>query len=488
MQQETNVSDLKRKTLTNTLWNFVERAGSQIVSFIVQIVLARILLPEEFGLIALVTIFITLFDVFVTSGLATALIQKKTIDELDCSSVFTSNIIISIFLYFILFLCAPIVAQFYENEILLPVIRVLGLSLILSSIKSVQQSIVAKRLQFRLFFYATLSGTIVSAVIGIIMAFKGAGVWALVCQYLAKSFVDVCVLFIIMKWKPKLIISVAPIRPLFNYGWKILISSFIDAVSQNIRDMIIGKMYSPRDLAYYNRGKIFPTLVSVDTLTSLETVLFPIVSSVQDDKSSVKQIIRRFVKDSSYILTFLLIVLAIVAKPLVSVVLTDKWLSCVPYLQIFCLSFCLKPLHVANMQMIKAVGRSDITLKVEILKKIVGIPILLIAMKYGVIWIALSTILTDFIVLLINAYPSTKLINYSYIEQFRDLSPAYALSVVMAIIIYPISLLQIYDLYIIIVQVISGVLIFTFLSWLFNVNSFFSIKGLLINFWKSRRL
>ncbi len=480
MEQNIIAGDLKQKTLINTLWKFVERVGSQVVSFVVQIVLARILMPDEFGLIALVTIFIALFDVFVSNGLATALIQKKSIDEEDCSSVFTANVALSILLYILLFICAPFLSQFYENDTLTPIIRVLGFSLILSSIKSVQQAIVSKRLQFRLFFYATISGTIVSAIVGVIMDLRGAGVWALVAQYLVKSFVDICVLFVTMKWKPQIYISISRIKPLFNYGWKILLSAFIDSIAQNIRDMIIGKMYSPRDLAYYNRGKMFPTLVSVDTMASLEAVLFPIVSSVQDDKLYVKQIVRRFVKDSSYILIPLLIGLAIIAEPLVRVVLTDKWLPCVPYLQIFCVAFCFKPLHMANMQMIKAVGRSDITLKMEVIKKVVGISILLLAMKYGVIWIALSTIISDFLVLLINGYPSIKLINYKYSEQFRDLAPSYILSLAMAASIYPLSLLNMPDIVLIIIQIICGLAMILFMSVIFKVNSYYSIKTIII--------
>lgn len=482
-----NKNDIKYKAIANTIWKFVEQVGSQVVNFVVQIVLARILLPEEFGTIALVTIFIAIFDVFLLNGLGTALIQKKEIDDIDCSSVLYSNMLLSIVLYVILFFLAPLLSQFYDNDSLVPIIRILGITLFFSSIRSVQQAIVSKQLRFKLFFYSTLSGTIISAIIGIFLALNGAGVWSLVAQYVIKSFVDMCVLFFTMNWRPKFLFSISRLIPLISYGWKILAAALVDTVYNNIRDMIIGKKYSPDDLAFFNRGKSFPNLVSADTMHAVGTVLFPIVSSVQDDKESVKRIIRRYVKDTSYILIPLLIGLAVVAKPLVVVLLTDKWLPCVPYLQIYCIALTVQPMHTANMQLIKALGRSDITLKMEIIKKIIGVILILMVMKYGVLWIALTTIVHSVIVLVINAYPSREIINYTYSEQIKDSMPAYLLSIAMAIAIYPISLLNISNILIICSQTIGGLFIIILLSTLFKVNSFYSIKSSIINYFNFRK-
>lgn len=480
----TSTNSLKYKALVNSLWKFFERIGSQAVNLIVQIVLARLLMPEEFGTVALVTVFITIFDVFLINGLGTALIQKKDIDEIDCSSVFYSNIALAVVLYTVLFFTAPLLSSFYDNDLLLPVIRVLGITLFFSSVKSVQQAIVSKRLQFKLFFYSTLSGTAVSAILGICLALHGAGVWALVVQYVVKAFVDMCVLFITMKWRPLFVFSLKRLIPLVKYGWKILAAALVDSVFNNIRDMIIGKRYSKDDLAFYNRAKMFPNLIYQDTLQAIAQVLFPIIASVQDDKNTVVRIIRRYIKDTSYLLIPMLVGLIIVARPLVSVILTDKWLPCVPYLQIYCVASLIQPIHTANIYLIKSLGRSDLTLKIEIIKKVIGVALILVAMKYGVIWIALSNVVHNLIVLFINAYPVKGLIDYGIKEQIKDTLPACAVTLFMTVFIVPISLLGIPDLYILTLQIVVGIVVFVGTSIILDIESYYNIKELVISRFK----
>ncbi len=479
-----SIEELRGKTFSNMIWKLAERIGAQLVSFIVQLVLARILMPEEFGTIAIVNVFISLGNVFITNGLGTSLIQKKDADELDFSTVFFFNIILSIGLYALLFVFTPLIARLYNNLELVWVIRVLGLQLLISGVKTVQQAFVARKLRFRLFFWATFIGTVISGFVGIGLAYSGAGVWALVAQHLTNSTIDMIMLFVMVKWRPQLVFSKQRLKPLFNYGWKLLASALIDTIYNDIRTLIIGLKYSKDDLAYYNRGKQFPDLVSDNVMASIESVLFPVMSKVQESKEEVKRIVRRFIKTCSYIMVPMLFGLAVVAKPLVSVLITDKWLFCVPYIQIYCIVSALRPMQTANIQMIKAVGRSDITVKIEIIKKTIGLLIILVSMRFGVFWIAMSNILYSLIVLAINAKPSKELINYGYIEQLKDLGPAFGASLVMAAITYCVSFIGLGDWPTLIIQVLLGIGVYLLVSLFFKMESFTYLISLLKDFQK----
>jgi len=476
------VKDLRDKTLSNMLWKLGERMGAQLCSFIVQLILARLLLPEAFGTIALVNVFITICNVFITNGLGTSLIQKKDADELDFSTVFFFNLVFSLSLYIVLFLCTPYIGKYYQNLELVWVIRVLGLQLLFSAVKTVQQAFVARELKFRLFFLATLIGTVFSGIMGIALAFAGAGVWALVVQYLTNSAVGIVMLFVLVHWHPKLCFSLKRLRPLFSYGWKLLAASLVDTIYNDIRTLIIGLKYSREDLAYYNRGKQFPDLVCDNTMVAIESVLFPVMSKVQDNPSEVKRMVRRFIKTCSFLMCPMLFGLAVVAKPLISLLISDKWLFCVPYIQIYCFVSALRPMQTANMQMIKALGRSDITVIIEIIKKAFGLAIIIISMPYGVFWIAASNILYSILVLAVNSFPSKKLIDYGYWEQIWDLLPALWAALGMAVVIFPISLLPIHQLFIIVLQMIVGLGCYLLIAWSFQMDSYNYLKILLYQY------
>lgn len=357
--------NIKQKTMTNLIWRFGERCGAQIVQFIVSIVLARILAPEAYGTIALVMVFAQILQVFVDSGLGNALIQKKGADDLDFSSVFIFNIIWCLILYLIIFLTAPLIASFYSDEGLVSIIRVLCLTVVISGLKNVQQAYVSRTLQFKKFFFATIGGTIASAIVGIIMALMGLGVWALVAQKLVNLSVDTIVLWFTVKWRPKLIFSFQRLKGLISYGWKLFASAMLDTIYTNLRQLIIGKMYTEADLAFYNQGKQFPNLIVANINTSIDSVLLPVLSLEQDDTKRVKEMTRRSIKISTYIMAPLMMGLAFTATSVVNLVLTDKWLLCVPYLKIFCITFMFYPIHTANLNAIKAMGRSDLFLKLK---------------------------------------------------------------------------------------------------------------------------
>lgn len=359
-------------TLSNFLWRFAERCGAQLVSFIVSIVLARILAPEDYGTIALVTVFTAILQVFVDSGLGTALIQKKDADDLDFSSVFYFNFVICLILYAGMFAAAPYIAIFYEDATLTPVIRVLSLTIVISGVKGIQQAYVSRNMLFKRFFFSTIGGTILSAFLGIGLAYTGFGVWALVAQQLSNTAIDTLILWITVKWRPKKKFSWKRLKDLLAFGWKLLVSSLLDTAYNNLRNLIIGKMYSSSDLAFYNQGDKFPKVIVTNINTSIDSVLLPTMSNVQDDRDRVKQMTRRAIKTSTYVMAPLMMGLAFCAEPIVKIVLTDKWLPCVPFLRVFCITYMFWPVHTANLNAINAMGRSDWFLRLEIIKKNYG--------------------------------------------------------------------------------------------------------------------
>ena len=321
-----------KTTIKNFIWRFAERCGAQGVSFIVSIVLARLLEPSVYGTIALVTVFTTILQVFVDSGLGTALIQKKDADDLDFSSVFYFNFTVCLVLYFGMFVSAPYIAKFYGDETLVPVIKVISLTLVIAGVKNIQQAYVSRNMLFKRFFFSTIGGTIASAFVGIFMAYIGMGVWALVAQQLSNATIDTIILWVTVKWKPKRMFSWKRLKELLSYGWKLLVSALLETVYNNLRNLVIGKLYSSADLAYYNQGDKFPKLIVTNINTSIDSVLLPTMASAQDDSARVKNMTRRAIKTSTYIMAPLMIGLAFCANTIVELVLTEKWLPCVPFL------------------------------------------------------------------------------------------------------------------------------------------------------------
>ncbi len=471
------------RTLVNFIWRFAERCGAQLVTFIVSIVLARILSPSDYGTIALVTVFTTILQVFIDSGLSTALIQKKDADDLDFSSVFYFNFIVCLILYIIMFVSAPCIADFYKDSNLITIIRVISLTLIISGVKGVQQSYVSRNMLFKRFFFSTLGGTIFSAVLGIIMAYAGFGVWAIVFQQLSNNAIDTLILWITVKWRPIKKFSWIRLKHLLSFGWKMLASSLLDTVYNNLRNMIIGKLYTSADLAFYNQGDKFPKLIVTNINTSIDSVLLPTMSNEQDNHVRVKDMTRRAIKISTYIMAPLMIGLAFCARPIVQLVLTDKWLPCVPYLQIFCVSYLFWPIHTANLNAIKAMGRSDLFLKIEIIKKFIGMILLIITMNISVMAMAYSLLISGLISQIINSWPNRYLLKYSYIDQIKDILPNIVIALIMGGFVYFISYLNLSILVSLVVQILSGGIIYLILSILTKNDSFIY----LINILKSRK-
>ena len=462
----------KNKVVSNLIWRFAERCGAQGVSFIVSIILARLLEPSAYGTIALVTIFTTILQVFVDSGMGNALIQKKNADDTDFSTVFYFNLFICIVLYIIMFLISPYIANFYNDDSLTWVIRILSLTILISGVKNVQQAYVSRNMLFKRFFFSTLGGTLGSAVIGIIMAYKGFGVWALVMQQVLNVAIDTIILWITVKWRPKIVFSLKRLKGLFSYGWKLLVSSLIDTVYNNIRQLIIGKLYSSEDLSFYNRGKQFPNFIVTNVNTSIDSVLLPAMSREQDDVNRVKNMTRSSIKISTYVMAPLMMGLAFMATNVVKLILTDKWLECVPFLQIFCITYMFYPIHTANLNAIRARGRSDLFLKLEVIKKIIGMIVLVATMWFGVMAMAYSLLFTSIVSQIVNAWPNKKLLNYGYKDQLKDILPSILLAVFMGIVVYLVGFIKLPLIITMILQVLVGIVIYILISILFKFEPF----------------
>lgn len=472
----------KGTVLSNFFWRFAERCGAQGVTFIVSVVLARLLDPSVYGTVALVTVFTTIMQVFVDSGMGTALIQKKDADDLDFSSVFYFNMTVCVLLYIVMFLASPLIAAFYNMPELVPVIRVLSLILIISGVKNVQQAFVSRHMLFRKFFFSTLGGTLGAAVVGVVMAYCGFGVWALVAQMLFNSLVDTIILWFTVKWRPKLMFSFERLKGLFSFGWKILVSALIDTIHTDLRQLIIGKMYTTDDLAFYNQGDKFPKLFVTNINASIDSVLLPTMSREQNHPERVKAMTRRAIKTSTYIMMPFMVGLAVCAEPLVTLILTEKWLPCVPFLRIFCFTYAFYPIHTANLNAIKALGRSDLYLKLEICKKLIGLTVLLSTMWFGIMTMAYGLLLTSIASQIINSFPNWKLLHYNYLEQIRDMLPQIGASLVMGMLVYLVNFLPIQTGWILVIQVFVGGAAYIAISKVFKIESFQYLLNLVKGF------
>lgn len=479
--------DKTEKVVGNFFWRVMERFGAQGVTLIVSVVLARLLNPTVYGTVALVTVFTQILHVFIDSGLGTALIQKKNADDLDFSSVFYFNIAACLALYFLLFLCAPMIARFYEMPELTAIVRALGLTLVISGVKNIQQAYVSRHMLFKKFFYATLGGTLGAAVVGITMAALGYGVWALVAQYLFNATVDTLVLWFTVKWRPKWMFSWKRLKSLLGFGSKLLGVSLINTVYNNIRQLIIGKMYTTEDLAFFNKGKQFPSLLDSNINSSIDSILLPTMSKEQDDVEAVKRITRRSIKTSTFIMAPLLIGLAACGDTLITLILTEKWLGCVPFMWVFCTTYLFTPMFTANYNAYKALGRSDIYLKVSMSSKPIGLLILLVTMPFGVMAIACGMILANFCSQLVCTFPNKKLLKYSYLEQIKDILPPLLLAVVMGAAVYCIKFLPLLPVVALLIQVPLGVVIYVAGASLFKLESYQYVLGAAKRFLSKRK-
>lgn len=471
---------LKRSAFSGFIWKFAERVGAQLVSLIVSIVLARILLPEDYSVVGIVTIFFAFCNVFITGGLNTALIQKKDADQDDYSTIFWVNIIIGVVLYTIMFFVAPVIASIYQKELLIPIIRVMGLTFFINGIKAVLSAYISSTLQFKKFFFSTLIGTIFSAVIGIAMAMAGFGAWALVAQQMSNSLIDTLILFLTTKFHVKFVLSVRKLKELLHFGSKIFIASLISVLYDQINPLIVGLKFTSADLAFYTKGRSFPMLINDSITGSLSAVLFPVISKKQDDKESVRNMTRRYIGIASYVVFPIMLGFFAVAENFVKVVLTEKWLFAVPYIQIFSFSYMFNIIQTGNLEAIKAIGRSDIILKLEIIKKSLYFTVIFLFVWFtdSPEMLALSSIVCTMIATVVNTVPNRSLIGYRYRDQVKDIMPNLLLATVMGLVVLFMNRIPVSPVLMLILQILTGAVIYVVLSLILKNENFMYLLGM----------
>lgn len=472
------------KIIGSTIWKLLERTSAQIISLVITIILARILMPEEYGTIAILTVFINLANVIVDGGLNTALIQKKSSDKIDFSTIFVFSMVLAVVIYLLLYITSPLIASFYKNEQLVPVLRILSIVIFPTSFNSIQRAYISKHMQFSKLFYSSFGATILSGSLGIVMAYKGFGVWALVGQQLVNQFANVFIMWHFIEWKPRLIFSYTRFKGLFDYGWKIFMTNMIIAIYEDIRSLVIGKVYQPSTLAYFDRGKQFPNIIMSNINISLQTVLLSAFSDIQENKDRVKQMMKRSIQLTNFFVYPLLVFLMSAAKPFVMFVLTEKWVHAVPFVQIFCVAYLMMPIQNSNMSVIRALGYSGIVLKIEILKKILEAAILIVSFMINVYAVAWGIVLYNFICIFINLYPCGKILNYSIKEQLIDILPALGISIITGAVVYSVTFLTIQPFFQLFVQVLVALLVYTSLNIIFKTEGYIYLESMFKKFLK----
>jgi teichuronic acid exporter len=470
------MNNLRQKTVDALIWRGMETFGQQGIRFVIQIVLARLLLPEQFGLIGMLTIFIMLAQVFINSGFGQALIQKKNADHTDECSIFYFNILVSVIVTGILWLVAPWIAVFYKQPVLIPLTRVLSLNLIINAFAQIQITVLTKKIDFKSQLKVGVSASLFSGVIGVVMAYKGFGVWALVGQQVSRSFAQTMIYWFVSDWRPALILSFSSLRSLFSFGSKLLFSGLLGTVFNNIYLVVIGKLFSLADLGFYSKAKGLQEFPVRSTSSIISSVTFPVFASIQDERSRVKVGVQKSLTTLVMMITPCMLGLAVVARPLVSVVLTDKWLPCVPFLQLLCIEGILWPLHVINMDILKALGRSDLFFRLEVIKKILTVISIAVTYRWGIQAMIYGQIIMSILSYYLNSYYSGKFINYPIKEQLFDLAPYFGVAMVMGICVYSIQLFPFpNNLALLASQILVGISIYTAIGWILRMPAFVEI-------------
>lgn len=457
------------------IWRFAERICAQMVTFVVSLVLARLLTPEDYGVVAIAMILVTVFNVFATSGFGAALIQKKETDDSDYSTILIFGILFTGALYMLLFAIAPLVASIYQTPVLTPLLRIMALNLPFAAVNSVQQAYVSRRLIFRKFFFATLVGTIVSAVVGICMAYLGFGVWALAAQYLVNGAVSVIALGISLRWWPGFHLSYERLHGMFGFGWKILCSDLLATIYTQLRSLTIGKFCSAGQLAYYERGQQIPHIFVTNVGTAISSVLFPTMSAQQNDENALADILRRSVQISSYIMFPMMAGLAAISEPLIRLLLTDKWIPVIPYMQLSCLTMAVEIWGVANQQVIKAQGKGSEFLKWEIIRKTIALILLAISIPFGAYSIAMSGCIYALIAVAINANLNRS-IGYGFMRQLKDALPSLMISLIMMGLVSMLNFVMVGTIGRLVLQISAGILSYILLSILSKNAGFYLVR------------
>lgn len=467
------MDSLKQKTAVSFIWKFLERSGASLVQLLVQIVMARVLAPDDFGMLAVILVFVSIGNVVVQSGLSTALVQAPDVDDDDFSTVFWISLVISLLLFLCVFVAAPYIGEFYHSSELTWPLRILMMVLVINALNSVQVSYVQRELEFKKIFYATIISVIISGSFGIGSALAGFGLWALVIQQLSYQGINCYVLFKQISWHPALVFDPKKAKSHFLYGWKLLASGLLNTAYNSLSDLIIGKQFSTFDLGLVSQGKKYPQTIGTILNGTMQSVVLSAVAKVQNDKGRVKHLARLTLKTSIYLIVPTMLLFAVLAEPIVRFVFGEQWLPCVPFLQMYCIVYCMLPVHTTNLQVLNAVGRSDMFLKLEFIKVGYGIVLVLIAafVLKDVYLMVGSYILGGVIGTFVNAWPNRSIIGYTYSEQLHDILPAIVAATLSACLAGAVSLTPFPDALVVIMQVAVMIAAYLLLSKLLKIDS-----------------
>ena len=471
---------LKDKTVKGVGWSAADAYLGYGVTLIVGVVLARLLSPEEYGLIGLTTIFIVILESIVDSGLSTALIRKKEVTDDDYNTMFYTNLGLSVVMYLILFICAPYIAKFFERSELVPLVRVMGLLIIIQALSIVQYTVLSKRIDFKTKTKASLISSILSGAVGIWMAFKGYGVWSLVGQRLSKEFIYTLCLWIFNKWWPKMRYSVDSLRYMWGFGWKLLVSGLLDRVWAQLYQVVVGKYYSPSALGQYSKAKEYPSFLSVNFQTIIGRVTYPVLAEVQDDLFRMMSAYRRIIKTTMFVTVISVISLGAVSEPFIYCLIGPQWHQAATFMPFICISMSFYPLHAINLNMLKVQGRSDIFLYLEIIKKIIAIGPICLGIFISIYWMLIGSIIAGVLSFFLNTYYTGKKLNYTSWMQIKDIAPSYGVAFTIALSVYFLKFLPFSYWLILPLQVIVGVAVFFILCNLIKLEEYEEIKGIVL--------
>ena len=469
---------LKNKTVTGVGWSAAEAFLSRGVSFLVGIVLARLLSPEEYGLIGIVLIFVTILEGFVDSGFASSLIRKKEVGDDDYNTMFITNMVVSVVMFVLLYFSAPLIAHFFERSQLIPLVRVMGLIIIFQALSIVQNTILTRRIDFKTKTKASVLSAVASGIIGIVMAFMGYGVWSLVGQQLSRQLLFSLTLWVLNKWWPTMKFSTESFKYMWGFGWKILLSGLLDRVWNQLYQTVVGKFYSPGTLGQYSRSKDYSSIFSANITSIVQRVSYPVLAQVQDDKERMLAAYRKVIKTTMFTTAVCMISMAAVAEPLIFFFFFPKWHEAATYLPLICLSMSMYPLHAINLNMLQVLGRSDIFLIIEIVKKIIYIGPILLGIFVNIYWMLIGTVIIGIIVFFLNSFYSGKSLGYSSWKQLKDVAPSYGIALIIAVSVYFFKFLPISYWIILPIQIVVGAGIGFFVCEKIKLEEYCEVKGI----------
>ncbi len=478
---------LKDKTVVGLFWSFSDLIAKQLIQFIIQIFLARLLVPEDFGIIGIITVFIAISQLFIDSGFSSALIREKNVTQEDYSTIFYFNFIISILIYIFLFITAPFISSFFNEIKLIKILRILGLVLIVNSIGLIQRTILLKKINFKIQTKISVFASILSGIFAILFAYFGFGVWSLVVKLLVMQLTQSILLCTYNKWKPSFVFCNKSFIKFFNFSWKLLISGLINTIYNNLYYIIIGKLFSTIDLGYYTNAQKFRDIASQSLSNSIQKVSYPVFCNLNDESKSLRNAYKKIIKMSVYIIFPVMIGLASIAEPLFNLLFGIKWVNSIQYFQILCLSGMLYPLHAINLNILQVKGRSDLFLRLEIIKKIIGVVSIFVVLffKLGIIGLTWALVINSYIAFFINSFYSAKLLDYSTMQQIKDIFLSFIISIFMGIfVLFVQNFIHYEDFIKLLVGTICGVGFYSIFSIIFLREELVSIYKIINSFLK----